>query len=88
MNFGQGAPVYSLGEQPSDSWMSPNGDELTLKNNDDETVDYVAWEQSGDEWNIAATTSESIARKTAGDDSNNNDDDFEVLTNPNPGTSN
>jgi len=76
------------------AWLNDDGDSLTLYNQLDEEVDFVAWEGvSG--WSITADEGQSIARSTAGYDSNNDgvDDqnDWTVLGDevgemPNPGT--
>lgn len=79
----------NLGGSPGSGWLNNGGDYLILKDSGDTEVDFVAWEDgysnSHPAWDINAGDGESIARKTAGDDTDLVND-WEVLSNPNPGT--
>lgn len=78
----EGAVVINIG---GSAWLNnTDGDRLILKNKGGAEADRVSWEGT-DGWNITANEGESIARKVKGADTDSVDD-WEVLTNPNPGT--
>ncbi len=82
-----GAATENLGGKLP--WLNNDGDQLTLKDPQGNTIDFVAWEKGYDDtypsWIANATEGKSIARQTAGMDSDQ-PSDWVVLDIPNPGT--
>jgi len=52
----------------SQAWLNDDGDRLALLDPSDNEIDWVAWENYVDGWNITANEGESIARVTKGVD--------------------
>lgn len=75
----------NLGGNMAPGWLDNDGDELTLKDDLGNIVDFVAWEGYYTGWDMNAQEGESIARKTAGLDTDT-PSDWQVLSSPNPGT--
>ncbi|NMC36476.1 lamin tail domain-containing protein [Candidatus Beckwithbacteria bacterium] len=81
------------------AWLNNDGDQLTLRNSDDQIVDFVAWEQGScdggtcsnnfphlyPDWTLAVAEGHSIARSPLGFDTDSPSDWIELAT-PNPGT--
>lgn len=89
-NNNPNATVITLDNATIGEGLNNTGDQLTLKDQNNQTVDFVAWEKGYEDtyptWTISAAEGQSLARKTPGFDVANNQSDWLVLGKPNPGT--